>query len=963
MLQSVNMTALVESIRPSIFESVFRWLPTASPPEVSPGETSRGAASLITLLENAANSQAICTFFPTAKTVTYLQLYHQAQAKAPLIANLVTQCHKSISPVVLLHFDSMEDSITWFWAAIVAGVSPAISTPLPVNPNQRKKHLSHLAKLLEQPLVLTTTSLWHEIKDTENFTISTIEQLVEMHKTAPSAPAQHLGRDISPKILMLTSGSSGNAKAVELEAAQIITAIRGKSKLLESDKNDVFLNWIGFDHVANLTECHLHAMYLCADQIHVPARDIISDPWLFLSITNRWRVTASFAPNFFLSSLLQTVENTTISSSLLDLSCLRRVTSGGEGNVVETATRLTNALRRFGARDDIINPGFGMTEICAGAIQNRQCPAYDVQKEYEFTSLGTPIENLRMRIMRDNGDVAESNEIGTLQISGPVVFKKYHNNPQATADAFTSDGWFVTGDKAFINEDGSLCLSCRDSDVINLNGIKYSPQEIEMALEEAREEFGITPSYTATFSVRPHNAAREEICVLYHPTFALDDVDARIKAAKEITRIVAERTSARPKHIIPLPKEALPKSALGKLSRAKLRAAFEKAEFQQYEDRLNSEIKERKQALHKEPSTDKEKLVFEELSAMLMTESKDQCISVNDSIFDFGITSTDLFLLKNRIDGRLGPTQNIPIGALLTNATIRGIAAAIEQVAHETSEYSHFVPLQREGSKAPLFLVHPGSGDVLIFVHLAKYFPDRPVYGIRTRALYEGDNYFETIDEMAATYVEGVKKIQPNGPYAIAGYSLGSTVAFEMAKLLEAQGDQVPFCGILDSPPHFRHLVCDLGFNDVLINVAYFLELINEEYAVASQVSLTEMSEDNALEVVLANAPKNRLETLGIDKARLRKITEVTWSFGKAAKHYDPVGSIAQMDIFWVHPLLWVAQDRNEWMDKHLRHWVDFSRQSPRYHECEGVHSLMLNTDYVDGVAKKMRSALRARRV
>ena len=956
------MTASVESTRHGIFGSLFRWLPSVSPPEASPGVTSRGVASLVTLLENAAKSQAKCTFSPGGKTVTYLQLYQLAQAKAPLIVNLVTKCGKAVSPVVLLHFDSMEDSITWFWAAIVAGVSPAISTPLPVNPNQRKKHLLHLANLLDQPLVLTTRNLWHEIKDTEGFTISTIEQLVAMHEAAP-APAHHLGREICPKVLMLTSGSSGNAKAVELEATQIITAIRAKSKQIESNKNDVFLNWIGFDHVANLTECHLHAVCVCADQIHVPARDMISDPWLFLSLINRWRVTASFAPNFFLTSLVQTVENTAIPSSLLDLSCLRRVTSGGEGNVVETATRLTNALRRFGARDDFIKPGFGMTETCAGAIVNRQCPAYDVQKEYEFTSLGTPIENLRMRIIKENGDVAEPNEIGTLQISGPVVFRGYHNNPKATEDAFTSDGWFITGDKAFINEDGNLCLSCRDSEAINLNGIKYSPQEIEMALEEAGEEAGITPSYTAVFSVRPDNAAHEEICVLYHPTFAFDEVDARINAAKDITRIVAERTSARPKHIIPLPKEVLPKSALGKLSRAKLRAAFGKAEFQQYEDRLNSEMKARKQALHEEPSTDVEKVVLEELSAMLMTGSEDQCVSVNDSIFDFGITSTDLFLLKNRIDARLGLTQSIPIGALLTNATIRGIAAAIEQLAQETSDYSHFVPLQRGGSKAPLFLVHPGSGDVLVFVHLAKYFPDRPVYGIRTRALYEGDNYFKTIDEMAATYVEGVKKIQPDGPYAIAGYSLGSTVAFEMAKLLEAHGDRVPFCGILDSPPHFRHLICDLGFNDILVNVAYFLELVNEKYAVASQVSLADMTENDALEVVLANAPPNRLETLGIDKARLRKMVEVTWSFGKAAKHYDPVGSVAQTDVFWVHPLLWVAQDRNEWMDKHLRHWVDFSRQSPRYHECEGMHSLMLNTDYVDGVAKKMRSALRARRV
>lgn len=100
---------------------------------------------------------------------------------------------------------------------------------------------------------------------------------------------------------------------------------------------------------------------------------------------------------------------------------------------------------------------------------------------------------------------------------------------------------------------------------------------------------------------------------------------------------------------------------------------------------------------------------------------------------------------------------------------------------------------QEAGSKVPLFTVHPGSGDVLIFVALAKYFPDRPVYGIRTRCLYKGDDFHKTIASMASLYYHHIKQIQPQGPYAIAGYSLGSTVAFEIGKLLESDGSQVPF--------------------------------------------------------------------------------------------------------------------------------------------------------------------------
>ena len=935
-------------------------------------ESTRAPTSLLEILERAARSSGLCKYYApaggkigqSAKTISYAQLYSLAKAKAPMITSLATKHQRASAPqVVFLHFDSIEDNITWFWATVVAGFSPAISTPLPTNLDQRRKHLTHLSNLLEQPVVLTTNKLLPEIQGTEGFKISAIENLSGTDTAGPApAPAPQYGQESSPKVLMLTSGSSGNAKAVELQPSQIIAAVKGKSGRFGSTQNDIFLNWIGFDHVANLTECHIKAMYLCADQIHVPAGEVIAHPWLFLSLIAQHRVSATFAPNFFLARLLQTMNDSPAYNDSLDLSCLKHINSGGEANVVETAAGLTKALQRFGARESFICPGFGMTETCAGSIYSRDCPGYDIPRGHEFASLGKPVKGLQMRIMKDDGVLAQPNEVGVLQVTGSVVFKKYYNNDKATAESFTQDGWFVTGDKAFVDENHCLSLAGREKETINLHGVKYFPHEIEAALEEPGEiDTGLVPSFTAVFSIRPQNSQQEEICVLYHPKFSLDDIDRRIKAANAIVRIVGTRTSTRPKHVIPLPKTLLPKSALGKLSRVKLRTAFESGEFREYEDRLNPELKKRRTALCDVARTDTERLILQELSAMLESAFDDQPVGVNNSIFDLGVTSVDLFLLGQRIQEKAGLRESIPVGILLTDPTIRGIAAAIDQLGQDNSEYVPIVPLQKEGSKAPLFLVHPGSGDVLIFVALSKYFPDRPVYGIRTKGLYSNDEYFKSIHEMANFYVQSIKRIQPEGPYAIAGYSLGSSVAFEVAKQLESKGDAVPFLGILDSPPHIRKLIAEQDFIDVLLNVAYFLELINEDYALAGQIPLHEKSNDGALDVVMSCAPPERLAVLSIDKERLRKITEVTLSFGFAGKYYEPEGAVSAMDVFWVTPLLWVAKDRKEWMDLHLSKWVDFSKEAPKFHECAGVHSKMLNADYVDGVAKKMRAVMQAR--
>lgn len=263
-----------------------------------------------------------------------------------------------------------------------------------------------------------------------------------------------------------------------------------------------------------------------------------------------------------------------------------------------------------------------------------------------------------------------------------------------------------------------------------------------------------------------------------------------------------------------------------------------------------------------------------------------------------------------------------------------------------------------------MWLVHPGSGDVLVFVALAKDFSDRTVYGLRTRGLNTGlddHNYFSSIAEIADFYVESIKRHQVKGPYAIAGYSLGSTVAFEIGRRFEAAGERIAFLGILDSPPHMRRLIERLDWIDVLTNVAYFLELIDEDFSASVGEDLHQRTPDEALDYILACAPRERLEALFIDRTRLQKLTDVTNAFGQAGKMYDPDGMVHAMDVFWVTPLQSVAENRKEWMDKHLIHWKEFSAETPRFHECEGSHSKMLNSENVTSFQKVLKSAMTAR--
>ena len=847
-----------------------------------------------------------------------------------------------------------------------AGLLPAVSPPLPQDNDRLREHLIHIRDMLEQPISLISRNLATRFGGLGNNDYRIVEEAEFIDSAEDVELVNHMPCKTGPAAVILTSGSSGNAKVVVLRYEQIIASAQGKSKHFRTNNTDVFLNWIGFDHVASLVETHIHAMYLGAKFVHVPATTLLVDPMRFLRLIDQYRVTYTFAPHFFLARLLHTIHDANTSQTSLDLSCLRHLISGGELNVVDTVVGLNKALQCHNVKGEVVRPGFGMTETCAGSIYGLNCPSYDVGKENAFASLGTPIPGMLFRIVDATGEKLGAGEVGDLQVTGEQVFREYFNNVNATRSSFTEDGWFMTGDRAYVDTSGYLNIAGREKESINLNGVKYFPNEIEAALDQSKIG-GLTPSWNVVFPHRPQKSLGEEICVVYLPTFEMEQVRKRVETAKDIRFLVASMTLSQPKHIIPLRQNHLHKSALGKLSRAKIKAAFEEGRYERYEDEKDLAVRQFRAEQRESPESATEHTIMGALQALTGIPQED--LGVNNNIFDFGITSTGLFALKKRIERDLAVSVSIPVGLLLTTPTIRGIARKLDShIEDARDDYSPVVPLQSNSTsnKTPLWLIHPGSGDVLVFVNLARFFPERAVYGLRTRGLNTGledTSYFTSIGEIANTYVRSIKEHQPRGPYAIAGYSLGSTVAFEVTKLLEATNDEVAFLGLFDSPPHMRELIERLEWIDVLLNVAYFLELIGEHYCVDTAEEIRQRSADEALDIVLSSAPHERLEALEIDKTRLRKLTDVTYAFGLAGKKYDPMGSVRRADIFWVTPLLLVSPSREEWMAKHLVRWTDFVSETPRFHECEGVHSKMLNPEHVGSFQKILRRAMATRGV
>ncbi|MBJ6760929.1 amino acid adenylation domain-containing protein [Myxococcaceae bacterium JPH2] len=112
------------------------------------------------------------------------------------------------------------------------------------------------------------------------------------------------------------------------------------------------------------------------------------------------------------------------------------------------------------------------------------------------------------------------------------------------------------------------------------------------------------------------------------------------------------------------------------------------------------------------------------------------------------------------------------------------------------------VPLRPQGSKPPRFFVHAIGGTVLGYTELARQLePERPFYALQARGLEGGHPPLDTVEAMAAHYVQALQAVQPVGPYHLGGWSMGAIVAFEMARLLQARGERVePLLFIEPSP-------------------------------------------------------------------------------------------------------------------------------------------------------------------
>jgi long-chain acyl-CoA synthetase len=269
--------------------------------------------------------------------------------------------------------------------------------------------------------------------------------------------------DEDTAVILYTSGTTGHPKGAELTHGNLMSNTEvACTDIVRVSPEDVIFGGLPLFHVFGQTVALNVAMASGACLTLLPR----FDAGHALRIVADHRVTIFEGVPTMYVALLHAPDRADY-----DTSTLRMCVSGGAALPVEVLRAFDEA---FGVP---LLEGYGLSETSPVASFNHP------DREHKPGSIGTPIRDVRMRVVDGDGHEVPQGEVGEIVIRGPNVMKGYWQRPEATAEAIR-DGWFHTGDLARVDSDGYFYIVDRKKDLIIRGGYNVYPREIEEVLYE-----------------------------------------------------------------------------------------------------------------------------------------------------------------------------------------------------------------------------------------------------------------------------------------------------------------------------------------------------------------------------------------------------------------------------------------------------------------------------------------------
>ena len=319
-------------------------------------------------------------------------------------------------------------------------------------------------------------------------------------------------------------------------------------------------------------------------------------------------------------------------------------------------------------------------------------------------------------------------------------------------------------------------------------------------------------------------------------------------------------------------------------------------------------------------------------------------ISLTDDFFELGGYSLIAIDVMNRIEKET--RKKLPLSSLFQYSTISKLASALDEPA-DMYKWKSLVPIKTSGNKNPLYIIHGLGLEVMIFKDVAKYMDeDQPVYGLKAKEKDVDGDSLDVIEEMASLYISEITRQNPNGPYALLGYSAGGIIAFEMARQLKAMNKEIKMLGIIDEEVEAQGVIPFLSKK----TKKYTIEFIPRMFHIL-KTSIQHPGHELRFQLMCARIILSRIPArLGVDKNP--EFQRTIDKLGFALKKYKPAPFNITVDLFVSLVQLHYFED------KKFLGWKPYALKGIKLHYVKGDHFGLLLPPNCKEFARVIQEAL-----
>ncbi|WP_198299662.1 non-ribosomal peptide synthetase [Tumebacillus avium] len=549
---------------------------------------------------------------------------------------------------------------------------------------------------------------------------------------------------------------------------------------------------------------------------------------------------------------------------------------------------------------------------------------YEIETVSELQAsipIGKALANTTLYVLDAERCLTPQGMPGELYIGGDGLAAGYLNRPELTAERFVQNPFadgellYKTGDLVRWLPDGNLEYIGRIDQQVKVRGFRIELDEIAGVINQ-----------------HPH--VQKAVVTLREQRLAAYAVP---KAGEELTRGDLRHflKAKLPDYMVPsafVVLDELPLTPNGKINRDALPAPevlhAAEAGYVPPRDRIEWELAELwEHLLHTRP------------------------VGVLDDFFAIGGESLKAVSLMAAIRERFG--KDLPLSALFQHPTVAALAEQVRQEANAANGCNPVLIQAGDGTQTPLFLIHPGLGGVLCYAMLARLLgEEQTVYGLQAAGYDAEEAACDDLHEMADRYTAAIRTVAPHGPYRLGGWSLGGSIAFEIACRLERMGETVEFLGLIDAP--------FLGTNKISADIDYHdRKAVLRDYA-AHQIGrdvpeVMEMEEREAISYVLRLCIEHHAFPQGADEQMIERALKINAAHGFAELNYFSEATIAaDLHLYFV-----TEQDLNRPFPLlNAEEWRPRTSGAIHVAQIAGDHHSLVQTPHVAVLANVMKNSL-----